>query len=164
MSRVLAVSPLEAAAFAPFGTVLATGPEGIAINGGTARRFDLAGALDLTRENGQPLLSLIRTEAVRRPVTVALLERHRLSSQTFACLSGHDFLAVVAPAGETVDPATVRAFRVPPGRAVTYAPGTWHAPLMALDGPADVLVIGRASPVTDCDFARLDPPFRPDPA
>lgn len=160
MTRALAVSPIAAAAFAPFGTVLAAGPEGAALNGGTARRVDQPDALDLTRADGRPLLSLIRARPVGRPVGVALLERHRLSSQTFACLSGHTLLAVVAPPGDAVDPVAVRAFLVPPGVGLTYAPGTWHAPLMALDGPADVLVIGRGTPVTDCDFAPLDPPFR----
>jgi ureidoglycolate lyase len=86
---------------------------------------------------------------------VEILERHPFTSQTFAPLGllANDpetrFLVIVAPSlpdslpattdsGSTVhvqrppDLCNLKAFVANGGQAVTYGPGTWHAPMVVL--------------------------------
>jgi ureidoglycolate lyase len=86
---------------------------------------------------------------------VEILERHPFTSQTFCPLVGPEeaggtwFVVLVAPSlpgsvtagnedGTTTtiqnppDLTALRAFKAIAGQAVTYAPGTWHAPMVVL--------------------------------
>lgn len=130
--------------------------------------------------------------------TVAILERHLYTTQTFSPLglSADDestvFLVVVAPSlpspvaattstGETVhianppDLSRLKAFVARGDQAVTYGPGTWHAPMVVLgerrvdfvvtqfangipdDDCQEVLLGGNAVKV-DLSSLQLDPP------
>ncbi|RMZ78012.1 hypothetical protein DV737_g4109, partial [Chaetothyriales sp. CBS 132003] len=79
------------------------------------------------------------------PITI--LERHPYTTQTFSPLalsttdSSTCFLVVVAPSLPTAtvnavakppDLANLKAFVARGDQAVTYAPGTWHAPMIVL--------------------------------
>ncbi|GGE41308.1 ureidoglycolate lyase [Agaricicola taiwanensis] len=153
-------TPLTREAFAPFGDVIEMQPGGgYAINGGTSWRWDDVAALDLTREGGQPLLSLFRTEPCQLPLTIAFLERHPLSSQAFVPLSQRPFLVVVAPPGEQIKPSDIRAFLTAPGQGVNYAAGVWHHPLLALHSSSDFAVLGRRGPDENCDLHHFDHPI-----
>lgn len=79
---------------------------------------------------------------------VNILERHPFTTQTFTPLSSSasSYLVIVAPnqqqqqqsssSSSTVenppDLARIKAFVATANQAVTYAPGTWHAPMVAL--------------------------------
>lgn len=80
---------------------------------------------------------------------VNILERHPFTTQTFTPLSSSasSYLVIVAPnqqqqqqssssssstVGNPPDLARTRAFVATANQAVTYAPGTWHAPMVAL--------------------------------
>jgi ureidoglycolate lyase len=67
------------------------------------------------------------------------------------------FLVVVAPAGPAFSPADLRCFMARAGQGVNYAAGTWHHPLIALDGGGDFVVIDRGGPhaVDDCEEQSL---------
>ena len=120
---ILRPEPLTAAAFAPFGAVLAhDGRRARAVNAGTARRTDLGGWAD--RDAGAaPALALYRLSPQPLPVPVRLFERHPGSSQMFAALTVARFLVVVAPAGPDglPDPSRARAFVGGRGDALRYA-------------------------------------------
>jgi len=162
--RALAVEPLTAAAFAPFGEVptAATG-DGRPVNLGTARRIDRVATLDSDRPNARPNLALFRCAPVTLPFDVTMLERHPHSSQLFLALAGGAWLVCVAPsdaAGEPVIDA-LRAFRAERGQGVHLARGVWHHPIVALDEPAELaMLVWEDGSVGDADERRLDAPLR----
>lgn len=82
----LAVEPLSAAAFAPFGEVIEARPDpsrGEAINAGTSRRHEALPALDLQREGARAVLAVYQAAAMALPLQALEVERHRLSEQVF---------------------------------------------------------------------------------
>lgn len=140
---LLRPEPLTAAAFAPFGAVLAHDDRvARAVNAGTARRTDLGGFAD-REPSAAPALAVYRLAPQALPLPVALFERHPGSCQVFAALTVERFLVVVAPAGPDGLPDTgrARAFLGGRGDAVRYARDQWHAPMVALDGAGDMLML-----------------------
>ncbi|KAI8944472.1 ureidoglycolate hydrolase [Xylaria longipes] len=117
-------------------------------------------------------------------VQIQVLERHPFTSQTFIPLTADGtkrYLVVVAPtlasAGEDEglpapadaglpgrglpDVRRLRAFVATGEQAVTYGPGTWHAPMIALGPPEstiDFVVVQFANdvPVEDCQEVALE--------
>ncbi|KGO49841.1 Ureidoglycolate hydrolase [Penicillium expansum] len=102
--------------------------------------------------NSKPLVSLLscfprhdflRSNQATRYIHIDVLERHSFSSQTFVPLSAYPtarYLIIVAPSVQSAergiinppDLSSMRAFLATPSQAVTYAPGTWHAPMTVL--------------------------------
>ena len=156
--RALIAQPLTAAAFAPFGRVVAwPGGQGRPINAGSSLRADLDGALRLDARSGQPLLAIYRAEARAFPFEAVTLERHRHGSQTFIPLGSARFVILVAPAAMTPEADTLCAFLTDGRQGVSLAPGTWHHGLLAVDA-ADFAVIERAADDEDCDLLTLPRP------
>lgn len=157
MHNTLSVQPLTAAAFAPFGTVIAVpaGAPGRPINGGTSQRFDLLADMALSAEGGRPMLALFRAQARRFPHAVDELERHALGSQTFVPLGLRRFVLVVAPAAPEPDLGALAAFMTDGAQGVVLAPGTWHHALLAVDA-GDFVVVERAAQAVDCDVVRWE--------
>ncbi|MGC3985360.1 MAG: ureidoglycolate lyase [Pseudorhodoferax sp.] len=155
MRNTLSVQPLGAAAFAPFGTVIAVpaGAAGRPINGGTSQRFDLLDDMALSAQGGRPMLALFRAQARRFPHAVNELERHVLGSQTFVPLGRRRFVLVVAPAASEPDLGALAAFMTDGAQGVVLAPGTWHHALLAVDA-GDFVVVERAAQAVDCDVVR----------
>jgi len=155
----LAVEPLHAQAFQPFGDVIEASDRAQrrTINEGFAERFDDLARLDTGRQGGHPVLSIFRARPRELPFQLRLVERHRLGSQAFMSLLAQRFLVVVAPAGPPPDRTQLRCFLAGPGQGVNYAAGTWHHPLIALDAGGDFLVVDRGGPsaVDDCDEQSL---------
>lgn len=150
----LSIEALGAAAFAPFGDVIAAGDAGatVAINAGTAQRFHALAEVDTAHEQGRAVISVVRAQPRALPFTVQLLERHPLGSQAFIPLDpALRYLVVVASA---ID-AAPRAFLAAQGQGVNFHRGTWHHPLLALDRISDFLVVDRAGPGANCEEAGL---------
>ncbi len=147
---------LTAAAFAPFGDVVAaaTAAEVMAINDGHTQRYHDLARLDLNRDQGQPLLSLFRSTPLPMPLRIESLERHPLSSQLFYPLSGRPYLVIVAPPGD-FDASAIRVFLASPEQGVNYAAGTWHHYSLALEAESDFLVVDRGGPQQNCDTVQL---------
>ena len=118
----LPVRPIDAAAFAPFGQVIAPTEDG--------KPFDSDDAqLDLAR--GTPrfyIMTLHRRELVFRSIT-----RHLNVTQCLASVGGKDWLIAVAPPNDPDNPSAkpapdaIRAFRVPGTLAIKLHRSTWHA-------------------------------------
>lgn len=121
-------------AFAPFGQVLEAPEDG-------ARGWFDAGLANM-RAHARPSLSLIRrTEAATLPRSWSRMERHRLSSQSFAPMAAGRWLVGVAPdKGGGPDLEGFRAFIADPVQGVTIAAGVWHLPLTVLAAPADFAI------------------------
>ena len=147
MSTNLPVEPLTRAAFRPFGDVIeADGAERFEINNGSTTRFHDLARVDVAAEGGHALVNIFRARPLPMSLTIAMVEKHPLGSQAFIPLEPAPFLVVVAPPGDAVRPADLRAFLAREGQGVNYAPGVWHHPVIALGRETDFLVIDRGGP------------------
>ncbi|MFZ9684935.1 MAG: ureidoglycolate lyase [Gemmobacter sp.] len=158
MSRRIAPEPLEPAAFAPFGDVLAAAgaPDRI-INAGLCGRFHDRARLDFGPA-GRAGISIFRAELRRLPLTLDLLERHPEGSQAFVPMSADGFLVVVAPdAGG--QPGRPRAFLTRPGQGVNVLRNTWHGVLTPLAGSGLFAVIDRIGPGANLEEHHLADPW-----
>ena len=149
--RVLEPERLTADAFADFGDVIQAGATYELINRGTARQFVDLARIDVTTAGGCARVSIYRARPCKPPLKIEMLERHPLSSQLFMPLHGERFLIVVAPAGDRVDAAAVRAFVTDGRQGINYHRGTWHHPLIALGHQSEFLVVDRAGGDRNCD-------------
>lgn len=153
--------PLTARVFAPFGDVLGfDSTKARLVNDGNALRADLPARLAFSA--GEPRLALFRVEAQRLPLTVAVMERHPNSSQTFVPVTAERFLVIVAPnAGDGFpDIHRCEAFVGDRGQGFNYHPGVWHAPIVALDAGGDFLMlIWEKGAAADCCIERLTQPI-----
>lgn len=134
-SAVVKIQSISDELFAPFGHAHAAPKRPV--------RVDYSAAISSLRADAAPSLYTTFVPAREAPIEVTLLERHRYSSQTFLPLGAEGYLIIVAlslPDG-TPDVSTVRAFRVPGNRAITYAAGTWHHPMIALGQDAGFAVM-----------------------
>ncbi len=149
----LKAEPLTAAAFAPFGEVLA------APNESGRNYFDAS--LGNARPGARPSLSYVnRGAAATLPLEAKLLERHEFSSQTFVPFDVGRWLIVVAPHAPQGGPdvAKARAFIAGPDQGVTYRVNTWHHGLTVLDRPGRFAVfMWRDGGSGDEEFVPVEP-------
>lgn len=152
---ILAVEPLTARGFAPYGDVIEAREDAPfhAINRGFGKRFDGLAAIDTAAAAGTTAVAIVRALPRALPFKVVMLERHLLGSQAFVPLSAQPYLVVVARAGPVPDLSSLRCFLCGKGQGVNYAPATWHHALLAIGAESDYLVIDRAGAPgeIDCD-------------
>jgi len=135
---MIAIEPLDAAAFQPFGKVIEADPATtIEINSGFTTRFHALAQADVGQ--GAAILSIFRGRP--RALEIAMMERHPLGSQAFMPLNGQDWLVVVA---ENPTPDSCRAFLCRGDQGVQYGAGVWHHPLLVLGAAQDFLVVDRS--------------------
>jgi ureidoglycolate lyase len=156
---VLAIEPLSAKAFKPFGDVIEASDavRHFPINDGYAERYHDLARVDVASGGGHVLVNIFRAKPRSLPFELQLLERHPLGTQAFMPLSPLPYLVVVAPAAAEPDLKDVRCFQAAPGQGVNYARGTWHHPLIALHVTCDFLVVDRGGPADEanCDVYPL---------
>lgn len=161
-TRLLA-EPLAQQTFAAYGEVIngdMSGPVQL-INQGTSRKVT-APPLNLNAQGGQPGLYVYCAKAQSLPLTLTVLERHALGSQTFIPLAGVPFVVVAAlsdTTGLAPDLSSLRAFWADGSQAVSLNAGTWHHSLISMtDG--EFVVIERAATAPDCDTYTLPVPYQ----
>lgn len=152
---IIQARPLTAAAFAPYGSVLAAPV--------AAGRDYFDTGLGTTRPSMRPSVSVTNTPATTAlPFRVEMLERHAYSSQTFVPLAVARWLVVVAPpdADGGPDAARLVAFIAGPDVGITFHAGTWHHGLTVLDHEARFAIfMWRDGTAADEEFAPLDAPI-----
>ncbi len=167
-SRIVSCQPLTVAGFAAYGDVVSAGlREGKSANLGTAVRFDWIAALDSTRLAARANLAVFRSTPKRLPFEVTMLERHPCSSQMFAPMHCAEFLVVVCPsdASGVPDLARLEAFLCGPGQGFNYRPNVWHHPIIALDEPAEFIMLAwEDGTAGDCEEWKLPEPLLVDRA
>jgi ureidoglycolate hydrolase len=126
----LAIRPLSAAAFAPYGQVIAARrAEGQGV--GLPRRPDSdPSEARLVLTNGEPRLWLMHLQRIG--LSFDRIARHRRVTQCLGSLGGKEWLIGVAPPGDLSDDARPRvedivAFRIPGDRVIKLHLATWHA-------------------------------------
>jgi ureidoglycolate lyase len=156
---VLTAQPLTAAAFAPYGDVIAAtgGASTITttINQGMGGRCSDLARVDVTADGGRAAISVIRCIPESLPIMLRLMERHPLGSQAFVPLNGQRYVVVVAPAGAPPARADLRAFLCRGDQGINYHRGIWHHPMLALDRVCEFAEFHRAGPGGNCDEAAL---------
>jgi len=137
----IAIHPLTAAAFAPYGEVLeATGEPDKIINQGLCGRFHDRATVDVS--DGRAGISIFKSEARVLPYRLEMVERHPDGSQAFLPMSLDPFLVIVAP-DEGGSPGRPLAFRTAPGQGINFFRGTWHGVLTPLSEPGLFAVVDR---------------------
>ncbi len=138
----IACRPLTPDDYAPYGRVIMAAPRGEPgkpANQGTARRFDhLAPLVDL--RPGQAALNVCVFRATpwpASPFAVKLLEKHAASTQIFVPMNARRYLALVALGDDRPDLSTLAAFVASGAQGLSYHPGVWHHPMIALDTEID---------------------------
>lgn len=168
----IAAQPLTPDAYAPYGRVIMASPRGEPgrpANQGTARRFDHLVAVENLRPASAALnVSVFRCAprplpAVSPAIEVALLEKHPGSTQVFLPMSARRYLAVVALGGDRPDLSTLAAFLAEGPQGVSYHPGVWHHPMIALDAEADFACLvwedGSAGDCVEVRYAEAERPW-----
>ena len=139
--------PLTRERFAPYGDVIDTSRDTVsAMNEARFERFDDLCTIDMAGCRTPTSL----------PLRIDLVERHPLGSQAFVPLTPCRMLIVVAPPGEDVDPAELRAFATSGRQGINYHRGTWHMPLIAFDVGQEFLIIDRRADAPNCEQHELD--------
>ena len=162
MQYTLNLNPLSKQAFEPYGDVIQIdGAHHFSINNGTIERFhDLATIETGNDEEAMTLLSIAQSnQASQLPLRIHLLERHPLASQAFYPLFDEPMIVVVAPHGEQVSPASLKAFYSNGKQGVNFSRGVWHLPLIALRPQQKFLIVDRGGPGNNCEeyhFNSLD--------
>ena len=158
MAREIAVAPLDAAAFAPFGEVIeAAGEPTKTINRGMCGRYDDLARLDFA-DGGRPAISVFAGKPYALPLTLDMVERHPLGSQAFLPMSADPFLVIVAP-DRGGRPGRPSAFLTRPGQGVNYRRGTWHGVLTPLARPALFAVVDRVGDGANLEEHWFETPF-----
>ena len=165
----LAIEPMTAESFAPFGRLVESSETPGDRRVMTPSRFECDGRTTI--------------HAIWQPCTdrsFSKLKRHFGVTQTFFQLSGSPSVVCVAPPTDRDDPGAVprpedvRAFLIDPGRGFSFARGTWHSlDRFVLAPPGATFVILNVDPNptqivdfldgTSLRFANLDadpPPTR----
>lgn len=157
MPQHVIAEPLTQAAFAPFGDVIETSSstDQFDINYGQTRRFNQLSNIDANDEQGQPAISIFRSQAISLPFGLKVMERHPLGSQSFIPKGQSRYLVIVALAGE-FEIKNLKAFIASPEQSITYHKGTWHHYNLVLEANSDFIVIDRVGPGNNCDEVNLE--------
>lgn len=160
MNRAIAIEPLTAEAFAPFGQVIEASEAAhhFPINSGMTERYHDLARIELGGENARPLVSIFRGQPCELPLRLEMVERHPLGSQAFMPLSDHPFLVIVAADANGV-PSTPRAFLAAPGQGVNIARNTWHGVLTPLEAVSDFLVVDRGGEGNNLEEHFFETPY-----
>jgi len=159
MTMSLQARPLTRERFAPYGDVIESSDiDRAAMNAARFERFDDLCSVDMG-EDGRVAVSIARCRvATALPYRIDMVERHPLGSQAFVPLSRAKMIVVVAPPGQSVEAADLRAFVTNGRQGINYRRGTWHMPLIAFAAGQEFLIIDRAAGQPNCDEHVLDEP------
>ncbi|MCS6911702.1 MAG: ureidoglycolate lyase [Myxococcales bacterium] len=167
MGQAIRARPLGIAEYAPYGDVIVAGradaPTRL-VNQGTARRTDHLAPVVNLRGQGAPLNVCVFRCAPWRdfPLALRLLERHPWSTQVFLPMGARRYLVVVALGNEAPDLGTLAAFVAQGNQGLSYRPGVWHHPIVALDAEADFAsLVHEDGSAADCQEVHFAPGEEP---
>ncbi|CAB4408752.1 unnamed protein product [Rhizophagus irregularis] len=111
----------------------------------------------------EPNLSLFKCSPAKSlPFILRLMEKHPYSSQMFVPLNNgkvKGYLVVVCLSndeGDRPDLSTLNAFVVSSTQGISYHPGIWHHPIIALEETTDFVCLTHESGVADEDCEEFE--------
>jgi ureidoglycolate lyase len=143
MTFVLKARPVDAAALAPYATVLNSAD-------GKAQAF-----LEVMEKGDVPgahAFTILCPKPVDGSVRIAALERHPHSTQSFLPIKAGRWLVLVAPKAASGEPdlAGALAFVAGPEDAICIGRDVWHAGLTVFDQPAQFgMIMWKAESAED---------------
>ncbi|RUS27165.1 allantoicase [Jimgerdemannia flammicorona] len=169
--QVISAVALTAADYAPYGQVIESTPPTATTtraNQGTAQKLsNVAQVVNLRlpgseaeskgRQLAVPNMCIFRCEPAREiPVKFRILERHLYSTQAFVPMGGEGgraYLVAVALNGsdDMPDMTTFRVFLASQCQGISYNPGVWHHPMIALEETTNFLCLVHESGVAEDD-------------
>lgn len=152
-------APLAAKSFAQFGDVIQTeGARHFEMNGGKLERYYDLAKIDVGAETGgRPVMSIAScTQITELPLNIRFLERHPHGSQAIFPLFSQGMIVVVAPAGESISPDSIRAFSSNGVQGVNFHAGVWHLPIIALEPGQAFMIVDRGGANKNCDEFYFD--------
>jgi ureidoglycolate lyase len=154
----LSVEPLTAKAFFEYGDVIEMGQQAAQpMNRGMADRFHALSTIEAYGDQAKAVISLIQSRKYKLPHTIEMVERHPLGSQAFIPFNAAPFIVIVAPAGDTVDPDQIRAFRSNGRQGINYRAGVWHGPLFTPFDSMTFVCIDRVGQGNNCEEWPIEP-------
>lgn len=150
----MALPPLTAEAIAPFATV---------IRGERSRLVTVDQVMEIGDTPGHHAFAVLSPQPVAgAKVTIAAVERHPHSTQTFVPITSGRWLVVVMPTlpGGAPDSSNARAVVAGPEDAICIGRNVWHAGLTVLDRPAEFgMIMWRADNGDDGVLHELTAPI-----
>ncbi len=171
--------PLTAEGFAPYGSVIGlpashkpADADVKDVNQGTAKKIVgqapvLSTYASLASTTAATSIHLYHCTPLPTPFSVKVLERHRFTTQAFIPMTPaggkqQGALIIVAQNGadDKPDLRTLAAFHSSTTQGISYHPGIWHHPMVALGSEATdfacVVNESEASPELNCDEVFYD--------
>jgi ureidoglycolate lyase len=158
---VLKPLPITTERFAPYGDVIhASTAAKVGMNDVRFERFHDLAKIDVESAGGRTAISIARCKAATAfPYRFDMVERHPHGSQAFIPLAPFSFIVVVAPAGEAVDAADLRAFVSNGTQGRHYDKGVWHMPMIAMEAGQEFLIVDRLPARDNCEECILGEPL-----
>ncbi|KDN53484.1 Allantoicase [Tilletiaria anomala UBC 951] len=178
-------APLTTDAFVPYGSVIglpssascAANSNVLQVNQDTAKKFVsqapvLSSYQTHASVQAETSIHLYRCTPFSLPLGVKVLERHQFTTQAFfpmtpaaAASTGQEgYLVIVALNGKDDKPdlSTLTAFHAQTTQGISYHPGVWHHPMVALgSAPTDFACVvneSKTAPELNCDEILYDAP------
>ena len=105
-------------------------------------------------------VALFRCAPRAMPTEIAMLEKHPWTTQVFVPMGATRYLVIVALGGDAPDLGTLAAFVATGRQGVSYHPGVWHHPMIALDDETDfVCLVHEDGSLGDCVEHALPSPI-----
>lgn len=157
MLNVITPKPLTKDTFSAFGDVIEASEQvkSFSINDGFTQRYHDLAKVDVSDNNGHPLISIFRSTPLEQPIAIRMMERHPHGSQAFIPMGENPYLVVVAPAGD-FNINNIEVFIAQANQGVNYHKGTWHHFCIALGSISDFLVVDRGGDGDNCDVLKLE--------
>ncbi|OVE81611.1 hypothetical protein BVY03_03145 [bacterium K02(2017)] len=133
-------------------------------NNGTAQRYNKLSNLKNKRpDSALPNLCFYHVKpqinANDKVFNIKMLEKHHFSTQIFSPMHNVDkYLVIVALGEDEPDLSTLKAFYASGEQGITYHPGVWHHPLIAMFQPSSfTCVVYEDGSQNDCQTFAINP-------
>lgn len=134
--NTIKVEKLTEDSFAAFGDILSTEGRDYSGEEGVFKWYEKQSSVTNSKSVSVNLLTVIEREMICQK-----FEAHKLTTETILPLTG-DVIVAGIPPGE-INPNLIRAFYVPVGMGVSWAPSVWHYAPYPIGGDATCAIIFR---------------------
>ena len=124
MEKIIKPIKINRSNFVTYGDLISTNDiKPMDINAGYAKRFDNLADLNTSKDGGKTIVSIFSALKRTFPMTVDMMEKHPLVSQSFIPMKETTFLSFVSPPGELPEINKIQSFIIPPKMGINSKPG-----------------------------------------